>query len=363
MIQKIAVALSGGVDSAVSAAVLKDQGYAVEGFFMKNWSDEAEAAYRKTHHGTLPGRSECPWIEDMADAMAVCTELNIPFQSFNFEKEYRQKVFEYFLAEYTRGRTPNPDILCNTEIKFKSFLKRAIDLGFDTVATGHYAQVMHQDNGAYMLQRGADANKDQSYFIYHLDQIQLSRLMFPIGHLQKSAVRALAETYHLSVAHKKDSQGLCFVGEVDFPTFLEHYIPHTPGPMVLVDTGVYMGEHKGLEYYTIGQRYGLEIGGTGPYYVVNKRLADNTLIICQGADHPSLVANAFSFEDEFWVAGHRPADSFTCSVKVRYRSPDIECTVQGQRVTLHKADRAITPGQFAVFYDHQTVLGGAVIRA
>lgn len=357
---RVAVAMSGGVDSAVAAALLQQQGYEVEGFFMKNWSDEAESAYRKTHDGKLPGRAECPWIDDMEDVAKICEHLGIPWQSFNFEKEYRAKVFQYFLDEYTRGRTPNPDILCNTEIKFKSFLKRAIEMGFDKVATGHYARVREQA-GAYLLERGVDMNKDQSYFIYHLDQTQLSKLFFPIGHLPKPEVRRLAEEFALPVATKKDSQGLCFIGEIDFPTFLEHYIPHTPGPMITVE-GERMGQHKGLEYYTIGQRYGLEIGGTGPYFVVDKNLETNTLIICQGADHPSLLSRWFTVTDVHWVSGQRPAEQFDCSVKVRYRSPDIACTIEGNRITLHAPERAVTPGQFAVFYDGDRVLGGAVIE-
>ncbi len=354
--------MSGGVDSAVSAAILKKQGHEVEGFFMKNWSDEAEAAYRKTHDGKLPGQSECPWIEDLQDVEKICAALDIPFQSFNFEKEYREKVFQYFLAEYQQGRTPNPDILCNTEIKFKSFLKRTMKMGFDKVATGHYSQVHEQSDGRYTLERGADPNKDQSYFIYHLNQDQLSKSLFPIGHLQKPQVRELAEKFKLPVATKKDSQGLCFVGEIDFPTFLEHYIPHKPGPMITVE-GENMGEHKGLEYYTMGQRYGLNIGGTGPYFVVDKRLEDNTLIICQGADHPSLLSKWFTIETSHWISGEQPAEKFECTVKVRYRSPDVPCTVEGDTVTLHNPERSVTPGQFAVFYDGDVILGGAIINS
>lgn len=361
---RVAVAMSGGVDSAVAAALLQQQGYEVEGFFMKNWSDEAESAYRKTHDGKLPDRTQCPWIDDMEDVAKICEHLGIPWQSFNFEKEYRSKVFQYFLDEYTQGRTPNPDILCNTEIKFKSFLKRAIEMSFDKVATGHYAQVqkqVQQADGPYQLLRGNDPNKDQSYFIYHLDQAQLSKLLFPIGHLPKPEVRKLAEQFNLPVATKKDSQGLCFIGEIDFPSFLEHYIPHTPGPMLTVE-GETMGQHKGLEYYTIGQRYGLEIGGTGPYYVVDKNLHTNTLIICQGADHLSLLSNWFTISEEHWISGERPVEPIHCSVKVRYRSPDIVCTLEGDRVTLDIPERAVTPGQFAVFYNGDVVLGGAVIE-
>ena len=354
--QKIAVALSGGVDSAVSAALLQQQGYEVVGFFMKNWSDEEAAQYRK---------GECPWIEDFEDVKRICHHLDIPYHTFNFEEEYRQKVFSYFLNEYQAGRTPNPDILCNTEIKFKSFLKKALDLGFDAVATGHYAQIEEDDSGdtpLWRLKQGADPNKDQTYFIYHLDQAQLARLKFPIGGLQKSRVRELAESFELPVATKKDSQGLCFIGKIDFPTFLEQYIQHTPGPMVTVE-GEHMGEHKGLEYYTMGQRYGLEIGGTGPYYVVDKDITSNTLYICQGSDHPSLFSSWFTVDEEFWNSGVRPAEIFECTVKVRYRSPAIACTVSGDRVELHDPERSVTPGQFAVFYDKDVVLGGGVISS
>ncbi|MFA6474644.1 MAG: tRNA 2-thiouridine(34) synthase MnmA [Patescibacteria group bacterium] len=345
---KIAVAMSGGVDSAVSAALLLQQGYQVEAFYMKNWSDEADAAYRGKY-------DHCPWEDDVKDVTAICAHLKIPFQSINFEKEYRDKVFQYFLEETKAGRTPNPDVMCNTQIKFLSFLDKMMTLGFDKIATGHYSRIIKNQ-----LLKGTDPNKDQSYFIYHLDQTQLSRILFPIGGLLKPEVRKLAEQFKLPVATKPDSQGLCFIGDIDFQTFLKQYVKAAPGPMVLTD-GKIVGEHKGLAYYTIGQRQGIEIGGTGPYYVVDKRLSDNTLVICQGKDHPSLFSNWCTFSDEHWVSGLRPTDTFTCSVKVRYRTPDVKCSVSGNKIDFAEPVRAVTPGQFAVFYDGDVVLGGGVI--
>lgn len=341
--------MSGGVDSAVAAALLQQQGYHVEAFYMKNWSDEADALYRGQHQ-------RCPWEDDVADVTAICETLGIPFQSINFEKDYREKVFKYFLEETRAGRTPNPDVLCNTQIKFLSFLDKMLELGFDKIATGHYSRT----DGKKLL-KGIDPNKDQSYFIYHLNQEQLSHILFPIGGMLKSEVRKLAEQFKLLVAKKPDSQGLCFIGDIDFQTFLKQYVKAEPGPMVLVD-GKVMGQHKGLPYYTIGQRQGIEIGGTGPYYVVDKRMSDNTLIICQAADQSSLLSNWCTFSDEHWVSGQRPAETFQCSVKVRYRTPDIHCTVTGNRVEFSEPARAVTPGQFVVFYDGDVVLGGGVIQ-
>ncbi len=362
--KRVAVAMSGGVDSAVSAALLLQQGYTVEGFYMKNWSDEADALYRGNYE-------QCPWEKDVEDVERICKHLRIPWQSINFEKEYRAKVFQYFLDETNAGRTPNPDVLCNTQIKFLSFLDKALELGFDYVATGHYARIDHdsvethsnasQPNTLHRLQKGVDPNKDQSYFIYHLNQAQLAKILFPIGHLLKSEVRTLAEKFSLPVAKKPDSQGLCFIGDIDFQTFVKQYVKSPTGPMKLTD-GTYMGEHKGLAYYTIGQRQGLEIGGTGPYYVVDKRMTDNTLVICQANDQSSLLSNWCTFAEEHWVSGQRPADSFECSVKIRYRSPDIKCTINGNRVEFAEPARAVTPGQFVVFYDGDVVLGGGVIQ-
>lgn len=353
----VAVAMSGGVDSAVTAALLLQQGYTVEAFYMKNWSDEADAKYRGVH-------DRCPWEDDVEDVAAICKHLGIPFQSINFEREYRAKVFEYFLTETKAGRTPNPDVLCNTQIKFLSFLNRALDLGFEKIATGHYARVVQTSSAGqstqWQLLKGVDPNKDQSYFIYHLNQAQLAKTLFPIGNLPKAEVRRLARQFKLPVAEKPDSQGLCFIGDIDFQTFVRQYVKAEPGPMILTD-GTVMGQHKGLAYYTIGQRQGLEIGGTGPYYVVEKRVTDNTLIICQGADHPSLLSQWCTFTDEHWVSGGRPAENFECSVKIRYRSPDVECQVRGNRIEFAEPARAVTPGQFAVFYDGDVVLGGGVI--
>lgn len=354
----VAVAMSGGVDSAVSAALLLEQGYQVEAFYMKNWSDEADARYRGVY-------DRCPWENEIADVSAICECLGISFQSINFEKEYRAKVFDYFLAEMRAGRTPNPDVLCNTQIKFMTFLQCASALGFEKIATGHYAQVQSVTDPAtarssWQLGKGADPNKDQSYFIYHLNQDQLAKILFPIGHLLKAEVRRLAQKYHLPVATKPDSQGLCFIGDIDFRSFIKQYITADPGPMLLSD-GTPLGQHQGLPYYTIGQRQGIGIGGSGPYYVVEKRVQDNTLIIARGVDHPSLFSTWCRFSAAHWVSGQRPADIFHCSVKIRYRSPDIPCTVQGDRIIFADPARAVTPGQYVVFYDNAIVLGGGVI--
>ncbi len=343
----VAIALSGGVDSAVAAALLQQQGYQVTGFYMKNWTDIGVANYRK--------KDTCPWLQDYEDAQAVAKHLDIPCEIVHFEKEYRERVLEYFLNEYQHNRTPNPDVMCNTEIKFKAFLEHVQNLGFDYMATGHYAQIQNNQ-----LLRGADSNKDQSYFIHHLTEQQLTKIVFPIGYLLKPQVRELAKRFNLPVADKPDSQGLCFIGDIDFSTFLRQQIKAKPGPICLTN-GTVMGMHKGLAYYTIGQRSGIEIGGTGPYYVVDKRVADNTLVICRGKDDPSLYSQSFTIAQPHWIyGGNTPWHVRT--VKVRYRSPDVACRIEGNSVLLDQPERAITPGQFAVFYDGEVVLGGAVIQ-
>lgn len=344
----VAVALSGGVDSAVAAALLQQQGYAVTAFYMKNWTDVGVVDYRKNE--------SCPWLQDYEDAQAVSRHLNIPCEIIHFEKEYRERVLEYFLEEYKNNRTPNPDVLCNTEIKFKAFYEHALQAGFDYVATGHYAQINNNQ-----LLRGADSNKDQSYFIHHLTEAQLAKIIFPIGYLQKSQVRELAKKFNLPVANKPDSQGLCFIGDIDFKTFLKDQVAAQPGPMILTD-GTVMGQHQGLAYYTIGQRSGINIGGTGPYYVVDKRVVDNTLVICRGQDDPSLYSQSFTINNVHWI-NSVPVPDGRCSVKVRYRSPDVPCRIKNNQVILDRPERAVTPGQFAVFYDGEVVLGGAVIES
>lgn len=350
--KSVAVALSGGVDSAVAAALLVQQGYAVTGFFMKNWTDIGAAKYRSA--------TDCPWIKDYEDAQAVCQKLGIACELVHFEKEYRERVFEYFLREYRHHRTPNPDVVCNTAIKFDAFFQQAQRLGYEYMATGHYARTNQQPR-LWQLQRGVDPNKDQSYFIHHLTQAQLPHIIFPIGHCTKPEVRAKAHDWQLPVANKPDSQGLCFIGDIDFPAFLKEHFPTRPGKILNVE-GEILGEHRGLEYYTLGQRYGLGIGGTGPYYVCAKQPADNQLMVCEGQYHPALYHEQCVLEDEHWIAGERPADQFRCSVQVRYRSQPVPCHVRGQTIFFDYPVRAVTPGQFAVFYAGDTVLGGAVIQ-
>ena len=279
---RVVVGMSGGVDSSVTALLLKEQGYDVIGIFMKNWDDTDE-------------NGVCTATEDYKDVAKVAAQIGIPYYSVNFEKEYWDRVFEYFLAEYRAGRTPNPDVMCNKEIKFKAFLDYAMDLGADYVATGHYAQVTRDENGVVHMLRGVDNNKDQTYFLSQLSQEQLSKTMFPLGGMEKSEVRAIAERAGLATAKKKDSTGICFIGEKNFKQFLSNYLPAKKGNMVTLD-GEVKGQHAGLMYYTIGQRQGLGIGGGGdsqePWFVVGKDLATNTLYVGQGFHHPALYATS-----------------------------------------------------------------------
>lgn len=348
------VGMSGGVDSSVSAWLLKQQGYDVVGIFMKNWDEVDENGH-------------CTAEEDFDDVRQVCEHIGIPYYTVNFEQEYHDRVFQYFLDEFTKGRTPNPDILCNREIKFKELLDQAITLGADALATGHYAQITRED-GRALLTRGADEQKDQTYFLYAVNQKALSQTLFPIGHLTKREVRALAHEAGLVTAAKKDSTGICFIGERNFKSFLKNYLPAQPGEMRTLD-GRVMGRHDGLMYYTIGQRHGLGIGGSGsgePWFVADKDLTQNILYVVQGFHHPALYHSALYASDMHWIAGDLPDRTQRLTAKIRYRQPDVPCTLTRidtdvWRVQFDTPQRAITPGQSVVFYQGPHCLGGAII--
>lgn len=351
---KVVVGMSGGVDSSVAAYLLKEQGHEVIGLFMKNWDETDEW-----------GR--CTADEDYADVRRVAAQIGIPYYAVNFEKEYKERVFSYFLSEYRKGRTPNPDVMCNPEIKFGEFLKKALELGADRVAMGHYARVRERD-GLYDLLRGVDARKDQSYFLHRLDQAQLSKALFPLGEITKQEVRRIAERIGLATAKKRDSTGICFIGERDFKEFLHRYLPAQPGEIRNVDDGHVIGSHDGLMYYTYGQRSGLGIGGIGtgePWFVAEKSLERNILYVAQGEKHPSLYATSLTAEQVNWIAGAPPALSFACTAKFRYRQPDqaVEVLVRGDgaEVVFREPQKAITPGQAVVFYDGEVCLGGGFI--
>ncbi|WP_134700070.1 tRNA 2-thiouridine(34) synthase MnmA [Ammoniphilus sp. YIM 78166] len=351
---RVVIGMSGGVDSSVAALELKRQGYDVIGIFMKNWDDTDEFGH-------------CTAEEDYEDVRRVCDQIGIPYYTVNFEKEYWDKVFTYFLDEYKKGRTPNPDVMCNKEIKFKAFLDRALQLGADYLATGHYAQVKYSD-GEYHLLRGEDQGKDQTYFLNTLGQEQLSRTMFPIGHLPKSRVRELAKEAGLATANKKDSTGICFIGERNFKEFLSSYLPAKPGEIQTLD-GEVKGRHDGLMYYTLGQRQGLGIGGAGtgePWFVVSKDLERNILYVGQGSNHPALYSDGLLATDLSWVSDQEPASSFSCTAKFRYRQPDQGVTVhllpdRSCHVVFDQPQKAITPGQAVVFYKGEECLGGGII--
>ncbi len=347
---RVVVGMSGGVDSAVSALLLKRQGYDVVGVFMKNWEEQDE-------------NGVCATESDWRDVQAVCEQIGIPYYSVNFAKEYWERVFSHFLAEYRAGRTPNPDVLCNREIKFKAFLDFALQLGAEKMATGHFVRMNEQGE----LLRGADDNKDQSYFLYMLKKAQLARALFPVGGITKAQVRSLALENGLPVAQKKDSTGVCFIGERNFKRFLSQYLPAQPGDMV-TDKGETVGRHDGLMYYTLGQRKGLGIGGRGDgrsFFVVRKDLDGNRLIVSQGEDSPLLYSRAATLSQMTWVG--EPPESQRLTVKLRYRQPDqsVKLEINGDtaRVTFDTPQRAVTPGQSAVFYDGERCLGGGIIEA
>ncbi len=352
----IIVGMSGGVDSSVAALLLIQAGYRVEGLFMKNWEEDDEPGY-------------CAAAEDLADAKAVCEVLEIPLHKVNFSADYWHRVFSHFLDEYQAGRTPNPDILCNKEIKFRAFLDYARQLGADGIATGHYARI-GRDGASYTLLAGRDANKDQTYFLYTLGQEQLSKSLFPIGELEKPRVRELARAHGLPVFAKKDSTGICFIGERRFRDFLQTYLPARPGEIVDPE-GNQLGEHQGLMYYTLGQRQGLGIGGVhdageAPWYVVDKDMAHNRLIVAQGHDHPLMHHRGLEAQDLHWVSGEAPREAFSCRARIRHRQPLQACRVEPHadgrvRVLFDEAQRAIAPGQSVVFYQEDRCLGGGII--
>ncbi len=348
--------MSGGVDSSVTALLLKEQGYDVVGIFMKNWDDTDE-------------NGVCTATEDYKDVAKVAAQIGVPYYSVNFEKEYWDRVFEYFLAEYRAGRTPNPDVMCNKEIKFKAFLDYAMDLGADYVATGHYAQVETDENGVVHMLRGVDNNKDQTYFLSQLSQAQLAKTMFPLGGMEKSEVRAIAERADLATAKKKDSTGVCFIGEKNFKQFLSHYLPAQKGNMVTLD-GEVKGQHDGLMYYTIGQRQGLGIGGGGktqdPWFVIGKDLTTNTLYVGQGFHNEALYATSLDASEIHFTTDEEKPKEFRCTAKFRYRQEDLPVTVHllednRAEVIFDEHIRAITPGQAVVFYDGMECLGGGLI--
>ncbi|MFK7160924.1 tRNA 2-thiouridine(34) synthase MnmA [Marinospirillum sp. MEB164] len=355
---RVIVGMSGGVDSSVSALLLQQQGFQVEGLFMKNWEEDDNTEY-------------CTAKEDYADAQAVCDKLGIHLHAANFAAEYWDFVFEHFLAEYKAGRTPNPDILCNREIKFKAFLDYAKLLGADYIATGHYVRKGWNDQGQALLLRGLDANKDQSYFLHAVGHAEIGQSLFPVGELEKPEVRRLAEQHDLITAKKKDSTGICFIGERRFRDFLQRYLPAQPGELV-TDLDEVIGQHSGLMYYTLGQRQGLGIGGVkgypeAPWFVAGKDLERNRLIVVQGEDHPLLLSQALECAAPDWVAQQPPSSEFHCTAKVRYRQADQHCLVrvlEDGRCAVHFAEpqRAVTPGQSVVFYQDDICLGGGVIE-
>lgn len=354
---RIVVGMSGGVDSSVTALLLKQQGYDVIGLFMKNWEDDDNDEY-------------CSSRQDLIDAVSVADTIGIPIEAVNFSKEYKDRVFSYFLREYEAGRTPNPDILCNAEIKFKAFLDHAIALGADTIATGHYAQVREM-NGAFQLLKAADASKDQSYFLHRLNQAQLSRAMFPLGKLLKSEVRRIAAAHGLSNHAKKDSTGICFIGERPFREFLSRYLPTQPGEM-RTPAGQVVGQHMGLSFYTLGQRQGLGIGGAKdssgePWFVAAKDMEHNRLIVVQGHDHPLLLNHELDALEMHWISASAPDTARNYAAKTRYRQNDAICTISLTDTGLthycfEQAQWAATPGQSVVVYDKEVCLGGGIIK-
>ncbi len=365
--KKVVIGMSGGVDSSVSAWLLKEQGYEVIGLFMKNWEDDDDSEY-------------CSTREDWIDAASVADVVGVDIEAVNFAAEYKDRVFAEFLREYQAGRTPNPDVLCNAEIKFKAFLDHAMKLGADLIATGHYARVREvaagPDAGSFQLLKAIDASKDQSYFLHRLNQAQLSKTLFPLGEIHKTEVRKIAEKLKLPNAAKKDSTGICFIGERPFREFLNRYLSYQPGPMK-TDTGDVVGKHVGLSFYTLGQRKGIGLGGikshqnaegnSEPWYVARKDVVNNALYIVQGHDHPWLLSPTLRAGQINWIGGHAPALE-QLSAKTRYRQADVACRLDASNqeefaLAFMDPQWAVTPGQSAVLYDADVCLGGGIINS
>lgn len=358
--KKVVIGMSGGVDSSVAAWMLKEQGYEVIGLFMKNWEDDDDSEF-------------CSSRQDWIDAASVADVVGVDIEAVNFAAEYKDRVFAEFLREYQAGRTPNPDVLCNAEIKFKAFLDHAMHLGADLIATGHYARVREND-GRFELLKAADSTKDQSYFLHRLNQAQLSKTLFPLGEIPKTEVRSIAQRLALPNAAKKDSTGICFIGERPFRDFLNRYLAYKPGPMK-TDDGTKVGEHVGLSFYTLGQRKGIGVGGMKAYrnpdgssdawYVARKDVANNTLYIVQGHDHPWLLSSTLDAGQASWIAGEPPARR-PLAAKTRYRQADVACEITPEgmdrfALRFSQAQWAVTPGQSAVLYDGDVCLGGGII--
>lgn len=353
----VIVGLSGGVDSSVTALLLKNQGYKVVGLFMKNWEDDDDDEY-------------CSSKQDLLDAVSVADKIGIDIEVVNFSKEYKEKVFSEFINEIKNGRTPNPDILCNSEIKFNAFLNHAISMGADKIATGHYAQIKEND-GLFSLLKADDSTKDQSYFLYRLNQHQLSKSIFPLGNLLKKDVREIAKKEGLHNSEKKDSTGICFIGERPFTEFLNKYIENSPGP-IKDEHGKTLGEHIGLMFYTLGQRQGLGIGGSKtnngePWFVAEKNIQENTLIVAQGHGHPLLFKDGLTAKKTHWIHGALPKKHWVYGAKTRYRQPDAPCEIDAIsddsiEIFFGQKQWAITPGQSVVVYESNVCLGGAIIE-
>lgn len=350
---KVVVGMSGGVDSSVAALLLKEQGYEVIGLFMKNWEDDDTDDY-------------CPSRQDLIDAVSVADRIGIDIEAVNFSTDYKERVFQNFLNEYQAGRTPNPDILCNAEIKFKAFLDHALRMGAEKIATGHYAKVAEVD-GLFQLQKASDKTKDQSYFLYRLNQQQLSKSLFPLGDIPKTTVRDIAKKYGLSNHDKKDSTGICFIGERPFREFLSRYLPRDPG-LIKTPEGKVVGKHEGLMYYTLGQRKGLGIGGDGDaWYVAGKDLSRNTLIAVQGRNHPALLKHNLMASQLHWISGEAPKVGEDFASKTRYRQQDMACSISAINdeiceVNFIDPQWAVTPGQSFVAYQGEVCIGGGIIE-